>query len=260
MAVVVASIDSAGNVSCWSAPVQVRPDEVVLARPTSSTLPALGSAPTVAEVEGALAVAAGSGGLFVVDRDGVQRPTDIAFAADVAAYGSGFVVAADAFGVAFVELDGAGLPSPPAFVTLPGGAVARAVAPRPGGALVATSDGLYLVRGAVASRLATGDFADVAAAGDLVVTVNDADDAVQAWSLTALSVGNDVPFANYLPRSRPKALLIHGDAVFVAENGLGGIAILALARRPRAGCPPCVAGRRCADCACCLRRRRPRGR
>jgi acyl-CoA synthetase (AMP-forming)/AMP-acid ligase II len=68
LAVLVAARDAAGNVSCWSAPLQVRPDEVVLTRPTTSTLPTLGAAPAVAEVEGAVAVAAGSGGLFIVDR------------------------------------------------------------------------------------------------------------------------------------------------------------------------------------------------
>jgi hypothetical protein len=229
LAVLVAARDAAGNVSCWSAPQQVRPDEVVLTRPTTSTLPVLGGAPVVAEVEGALAVAAGSGGLFVVDRSGAQRPTDVTVATDVAAFGDGFVVAADAFGVAFVELDAAGVPSPATLVALPAGAVARAVVPRPGGALVAASDGLYLLSTGAPERLVDGDFADVAASGDLVFTVAAVDGIVEARSITALRAGDDTPRGTYLPRSTPRAVLVAGDAVFVTENALGGVVVLASA-------------------------------
>jgi hypothetical protein len=253
----VAAGDAVGNVGCYADAVRVRADEVtfsllsdtgpglenaaaIVALP-GSTLGALpggyddGAVPGVPDgaehrKRGLYAVASGER-TIVVDLQGVAHdvrnagdggPGSAVAARDVAVAGDLLVVAGGPLGVGTVPLDAAGAPTD--VVVFEGLGDVRAVAGEPGLVFAAAATGLF----ANGTRVATGDFSDVALTGSRVVAVRRVGAGAEVVVL-AREDGFAVIDTAALVETPTATAVVGGSLVVVDAGGGGGVAAYDLA-------------------------------
>ncbi|MDP2344026.1 MAG: hypothetical protein Q8O67_23915 [Deltaproteobacteria bacterium] len=228
LVVLAAAVDAAGNASCWSAPLDARPDVVTFApRAPIRTVP-LGGGVQSAETDGAIAFARGDAGLVVIDREARGHTIDDAPASDVAALGETLLVASGVLGLRTIELDDVGVPGLPRTIEL-GGRDAVVVAARPGRALVGGPEGLTSVdlgSGAFTARALDGDddgaITGLAGWGSLLLVVRDGNEkAIEVHRLADVDAGAPGLVGRVTVPVLPSDLVVVDDRVWVTQGALG---------------------------------------